>query len=62
MNNRIFKGIALILFGILLCLGGSELNYSIFRSIHELPFTIIGVIVGIIGLIMVFGENMKKEK
>lgn len=62
MNNRILKGIALILFGILLCLGGSELNHSIFHSIHDLPFTIIGVIVGIIGLIMVFEENLKREK
>lgn len=63
MNNRIFKGIALILFGILLCLGDSELNYSIFHSIHhDLPFTIIGVIVGIVGIAMVFWKNSPKEK
>lgn len=62
MNNRILKGIALILFGILLCVGGTEVNHIIFHSIHALPFSLIGVTVGIIGLVMAFSNNAKKEK
>ena len=57
MDNRILKGIALILFGILLCIGGAEINNTIFRSISDFPFTLVGVISGIAGLIMVFQKN-----
>lgn len=62
MNNRILKGIALILFGILLCVGGPEINDIIFHSIQDLPFSIIGVTLGIIGLVMVFSNNAKEER
>lgn len=54
MNNNTLKGIALILFGILLCLGGAEINSTLLRSLDRFPFSLTGVIIGIVGLIMVF--------
>lgn len=54
MNNNTLKGIALILFGILLCLGGTEINSTILRSLDRFPFSLMGVIIGIVGLIMAF--------
>ncbi len=62
MNNRILKGIALILFGILLCVGGPEVNDIIFHSIQDLPFSILGITLGIVGLVMVFSNHAKDEK
>ena len=54
MNNRILKGIALILFGILLCIGGGEINKTILHSVGDFPFTLLGLIIGIVGLVMAF--------
>lgn len=53
MQNQI-KGLALLLFGILLCLSGNELNQTIFSSLSNLPFGLIGLVVGAYGLVMVF--------
>lgn len=53
MQNQI-KGLALLLFGILLCLSGNELNQTIFASLSNLPFGLIGLVVGAYGLVMVF--------
>ena len=52
------QGIGLILFGILLCLGGDPINSTIFSDIGDLPFALLGVCVGIVGLALVF----KKEE
>lgn len=57
MEPQILKGIALILFGILLCLGGAEINNTLLRSLSDFPFSVTGVIVGLIGLVMVFGKG-----
>ena len=57
MTNQQVQGLALILFGILLCAGGNELNRLIFHSISDLPFSLIGLIVGIFGLVRVFMKN-----
>lgn len=57
MDNKILKGIALILFGILLCIGGIEINSNI--SINDLPFSLFGIITGTIGLVMVFRKGNK---
>lgn len=54
MNNKILKGIALILFGILLCIGGVEINSTILHSLSDFPFSLVGVISGIVGLVIVF--------
>lgn len=57
MNNRILKGIALILFGILLCTGSAEINSIILYRFSDFPFAFVGVIIGIVGLVMVFNKN-----
>ena len=63
MEKNILKGIALILFGILLGIGGIEINDIFFGSISDIPFATIGVIIGAIGLTMVFQKDTdKKEK
>ena len=57
MNSKVSKGIALILFGILLCAGSEEINATILFSFGDFPFSAIGVIVGAVGLYMVFSEK-----
>ena len=59
MNNNALKGIALILFGILLCVGGTEINSTLLHSFSDFPFSLIGPIIGIIGLVMVFSKNVE---
>ena len=65
MENQI-KGLALLLCGILLCLSGNELNQTIFASLSNLPFGLIGLVVGAYGLVMVFirgkGNNTDKSE
>ena len=56
MNNKIAKGIALLLFGILLCAGSEEINATILYNFGDFPFAAIGVIVGAVGLYMVFSD------
>ena len=56
MNNKIAKGLALILFGILLCAGSGEINTTILYNFGDFPFAAIGVIVGAVGLYMVFSD------
>lgn len=57
MNNRVLKGIALILFGILLCTGSEEINGTILYSFSEFPFALIGMLCGIAGLAMAFQKD-----
>ena len=57
MNDRKLKGIAVILFGILLSASGAEMNRTVLASFSDFPFALIGIIVGIVGLIMVFKNN-----
>ncbi len=57
MNNKIAKGLALLLFGILLCAGSEEINATILFSFGDFPFSAIGVIVGAVGLYMVFSDK-----
>ncbi len=61
MNNRIAKGIALILFGILLCVAGADINKTLLSSFSDFPFSLVGIIGGIAGLVMIFAKN-KGEK
>jgi hypothetical protein len=63
MDNKVQRGIALILFGILLCLGGSEINSTFLHSLDNFPFSLSGVMVGTVGLVMAFSKDKdKKEK
>ena len=57
MSSKVSKGIALILFGILLCAGSEEINATILFSFGDFPFSAIGVIVGAEGLYMVFSDK-----
>ncbi len=59
MDNKALKGIALILFGILLCIGGAEINSTILYSFSDFPFSLFGVIAGVIGLIIIFRKESK---
>ncbi len=59
MNNKSLKGIALILFGILLCAGSAEINDNLLAGYF--PFSLIGIIVGAIGLWIVFGRNAGED-
>ena len=57
MNNKVSKGIALLLFGILLCAGSEEINAMILSGFGDFPISAIGVIVGAVGLYMVFSDK-----
>ena len=59
MNNKTLKGIALILFGILLCISSVEINHTILRSFSDFPFSLLGVVMGVAGLIMAFRKEDK---
>ena len=61
MDNKSLKGIALILFGILLCLGGAEINSTLLHNLSDFPFSLLGVIVGAVGLSMIFIKNTDKK-
>ena len=54
MNEKTCKGIALLLFAILLSTAGPELNSTLLYSAVDLPFSLVGFIVGCFGLAMVF--------
>ena len=54
MNEKTCKGIALLLFAILLCTAGPELNKTLLYSAVDLPVSLVGFIVGCFGLAMVF--------
>ena len=57
MNNKIAKGIALILFGILLCVAGADINKTLLTGFSDFPFSLVGIISGIAGLFMIFAKN-----
>lgn len=55
------KGIAVILFGILLSSCGEELNRTIFANLDDFPrVTLLGIILGIVGLVMVFKRDKEQ--
>jgi len=63
LYHKILKGIAFILFGILLCLGSGELNHVVLIGVSYIPFSLIGVVSGAVGLILIFVKSKdEKEK
>lgn len=54
------KGIAVILFGILLCCAESGLNSTIFAEMSDVPMSAIGVIIGIVGLVIALTKGNSK--
>lgn len=61
MDNKLLKGIALILFGILLCTGDAVINSTLLRDFSYFPFPLLGVIIGVVGLAMVFLKGTDKK-
>ena len=57
MSDIRLKGIAVILFGILLSASSAEMNRTVLASFSDFPFALIGIIVGIVGFVMVFKSN-----
>ena len=57
MKDKSFKGIALILFGILLCLASGELNNVVFIGVSYIPFPLFGMISGAAGLGVIFSKD-----
>lgn len=55
------KGITLVLFGILLCCAEDRLNDTVFKDFF-LPFTIIGVMIGVVGVLVVFWSEKRHKK
>lgn len=54
------KGIALILFGILLCCAEEGLNNIILHNFSDVPFSIFGLLIGSVGLYFVFSSTQDK--
>lgn len=48
------KGMALILFGILLCCAEEGMNSIILHSFSGFPFSLVGLLLGCVGLFLVF--------
>ena len=57
MSDSRLKGITVILFGILLSASSAEMNRTVLASFSNFPFALVGIIVGIVGLVMVFKSN-----
>jgi len=57
MSDSRLKGIAVILFGILLSASSAEMNRTVLANFSDFPFALVGIIVGIVGLVMVFKSN-----
>ena len=57
MSDSRLKGIAVILFVILLSASSAEMNRTVLASFSDFPFALVGIIVGIVGLVMVFKSN-----
>ena len=57
MSDSRLKGIAVILFGILLSASSTEMNRTVLASFSDFPLALVGIIVGIVGLVMVFKSN-----
>lgn len=60
MKNQI-QGIALILFGILVSLASGSLDHYITHSV-TVPWVLIGLVIGIIGIILVFLKPKNENK
>ena len=60
MNKEALRGMALILFGILLGVCGAEINQTM--SVVDLPFSFVGLIAGAVGLWMVFNNTAENRQ
>ena len=58
--KRQLQGIALILFGILLGIAEGDLNYYLTAHIEALPCAVTGLVIGLVGLVLVFKREKSK--
>lgn len=54
------KGIAAILFGILLCSAEEGLNSIVLHNFSDFPFSLLGLLFGGIGLFLVFRSSAER--
>lgn len=54
------NGVALVLFGILICCAEGDINHIILHSFTDLPFSLVGLLIGCIGLYLVFRGSQDK--
>ncbi|MCI6639349.1 MAG: hypothetical protein MSH10_00920 [Pygmaiobacter massiliensis] len=54
------KGIACILFGILLCCAVEGINSIVLHSFSDVPFSFLGLLIGCARLFFVFGKTQDK--
>ena len=59
MDKKALRGMALILFGILLGVCGAEINQTM--SVVDLPFSFGGLIAGAVGLWMIFNSTAEGQ-
>lgn len=54
------RGIALVLFGILLCCADKILNSTVLASFSDFPFALLGAFIGIAGVVYAFKKTENK--
>ena len=54
------QGISLMLFGLLLGIAEDDLNHFITRHMSAVPFALVGLIIGIVGLAFIFKPEKDK--
>lgn len=57
MPEKVYKGMALLLFGILLCTGEDSLNRVWLHAFADFPFSLLGILAGAFGLFLVFRRD-----
>lgn len=57
MPEKVYKGLALLLFGLLLCTGADSLVRFWPRALSEIPFSFLGILLGCFGLFLVFQKG-----
>lgn len=54
------KGISLVLFGILLCCSEEGINSTLLSDFSDMPFSLLGLLIGCIGFFFVFRSTKEK--
>lgn len=57
MPEKVYRGLALLLFGILLCIAEDSLNRVWLHPVAAFPFSLLGILLGAAGLFLVFRKS-----
>ncbi len=57
MPEKVYKGFALLLFGLLLCAGADNLAHLWPRVLSGISFSLLGILLGGFGLFLVFQKS-----